>query len=399
MKAGPLPSPFEVTPQPSSLRRPSTRFEVVETRAGLDALADPWNALASRAALPHQGFQSFAWLRSWAEHYADDGHKLNLVLGWTGNELALIWPLGARRELGVTSLGFLGEPLCQYHDVLVETGAVGDLLLAEALEFVIGLPHDILRLRRVREDSRLAVALRAANARPVRREQAPFVDFGASKSFDAFERGVASKERANRRRRLRQIQQLGEISFETPTALESRETLISIAMGFKREWARRGGHYAPALFDARFERCFRDAARAASPDAALRVFAIRLDGRPIGVEISYGYRDRLFGHVLAPDPSFAKFGVGAALADAAIADAFAQGYRVYDLLAPANAYKFAWTATSVEVTDYSLIATRRGALADAMITRATQLGRQWLHRVPPSLIRALLDRIERRRDR
>jgi CelD/BcsL family acetyltransferase involved in cellulose biosynthesis len=286
--------------------------------------------------------------------------------------------------------------LSQYHDVLVEAGDVGDALLEGALDFVRGLPHDVLTLRRVREDSRLAAALRAANARVLRSEQAPFIDFGGAKTFEAFERGLSSKERANRRRRLRQIQQLGEIAFESPTAPECVDALIAVAMAFKREWALKGGHYAPALFDARFERCFRDAARAENPNATLRVFAIRLDGRPIGVEISYGFRDRLFGHVLAPDPALAKFGLGAALADAAIADAFAQGFRVYDLLAPANAYKFAWTSRAVEVTDYSLTATRRGALAEAILARAKQVGRRWIQRAPPSLVRALLSRVERR---
>lgn len=384
---------------PAAAPRASPRFEVVETLAGLAALAEPWNALAARAALSRQGFQSFAWLRTWAEHYADDGQKLKLVLGWTGDELALIWPLGARHSFGLTSLGFLGEPLSQYHDVLVVDGEIGDRLLAGALDFVRRLPHDILRLRRVREDSRLAVALRAGGARVVRSELAPFIDFGAAKTFQAFERGLSSKERANRRRRLRQIQQLGQIAFESPTAPESVDALIAIAMAFKREWARKGGHYAPALFDPRFERCFRDAARSRDPNASLRVFAIRLDGHPIGVEISFGYRDRLFGHVLAPDPALAKFGLGKVLADAAIADAFAQGYQVYDLLAPANAYKSAWTADAVGVTDYSLAATLRGEMADALFRQVKQIGRRWIGRAPSALVRALLDRVERRRGR
>jgi len=368
------------------------RFEVIATRAAFDALAKPWNGLAARAQLSRQGFQSFGWLSSWAEHYAGDGHELRVVLGWSGEALQLAWPLGARRRFGVTTLGFLGEPLSQYHDVLVEPGGLGEARLAAALDFVRGLPHDILWLRRVREDSQLAGALRAAGARALRTEQAPFIDFGEAKSFEAFERSLSAKERANRRRRLRHIHELGEISFASATAPEERAALIAVALGFKREWALKGGHYAPAMFDPRFERCLRDAAHAENPDAALRVFAIRLGGRPIGVEISFGYRDRLFGHVLAPDPALTKFGLGAALADAAIADAFAQGYKVYDLLAPANAYKFAWTSQAVEVTDYALTATRRGALAEAVFTRAAQTGRRWLRRAPPPLIRALLAR-------
>jgi len=374
---------------------PASRFEVVETLAGLDALAEPWNALAARSALPRQGFQSFAWLRSWAEHYSDCGLALYVVLGWMGDELALVWPLGARQRFGLTSLGFLGEPLCQYHDVLVVDGEAGDRLLAGALDFVRGLPHDVLNLRRIREDSRLGGLLRAAGARVIRRQRAPFIDFGGAKTFDAFELGLSAKARSNRRRRLRHLQDLGVIAFEAPTAPERQEALIAAAMAFKRAWALQGGHFAPSVFDARFERCFRDAARNPGPCAALRVLGVRLDGRVIGVEISFGYRDRLFGHVLAPDPSLAKYGLGNVLADAAIANAFAQGYRIYDLLAPANAYKSAWTDRSVEVTDFSLPATRRGALAMAIVTKAREAGRHMIARAPPALVRALLGRVEK----
>ena len=375
---------------PALARSSSLRFEVVETLAGLEDLANSWYALAARAALPTQGFQSFAWLRSWAENYADSGQRLKIVLGWTGNELALIWPLGVLHFFGLTILGFLGEPLCQYHDVLAVDGEIGDALIANALDFVRGMPHDILNLRRVREDSRLAIALRTAGARVIRSELAPFIDFGGAKTFEAFERSLSSKERANHRRRLRHIEKLGDVTFESPTSPEKVDSLIAIAMGFKREWALKGGHYAPSLFDPRFERCLRAAARASDPNASLHVFAISVDGRPVGVEISFGYRDRLFAHVLAPNPALSKFGFGNVLRDASIANAFAQGYQIYDLLAPANAFKCAWTSESVEVTDFSLPLSRRGVIADSALTPAKKIGRRWIQNAPPIVGRALL---------
>jgi CelD/BcsL family acetyltransferase involved in cellulose biosynthesis len=387
---------FELAPAPSAGWDAAPRYEVVETLAGLDALAEPWNALAASSGSSSQGFQSYAWLRSWARRYDGDGHELRIVLGWIGGTLALIWPLCARRRFGLTSLGFPGEPMCQYHDALVVDGEAGDLLLAGALRFIRGLPHDILKFRRVREDSRLAATLRAAGARVTRGERAPYIDFGGAKTFEAFERGLPAKTRSNRRRRLRQLRELGEIAIESPVAPERADEWIAAAMAFKREWALRGARYAPAAFDARFERCFRDAARTTDARASLRVLGMRLDGRKIGVEIAFGYRDRLFGHVLAPDPAFAKFGLGNVLADAAIEDAFARGYQVYDLLAPASPYKSAWTSRCVEVTDFCWIATPLGRLADATIGRARESARAFADRAPPALTRAMLRRVERR---
>jgi CelD/BcsL family acetyltransferase involved in cellulose biosynthesis len=369
------------------------QFKVVDDISALEA---DWNALAARAAYPRQGFQSFAWMRSWAAHYADDGYDLKIVLGYRSGKLALIWPLGMRRRCGIAILQFLGEPLNQYHDVLVDDEAPAEALLAAALEYVRSLPHDVLSLRRVREDSILAPALLAAGARVERRERAPFIDFGEAEIFATFEASLSPKTRSNRRRRMRKIEQLGEITFESQLLPGRADELIATAMAFKREWALSGGRYAPAVFDPRFERCLREAARNPDPLAALRVFALLCDGRPIGVEIAFGYKRRLFGHVLAPDPALAKLGVGNVLADAAIEDAFAQGYQVYDLLPPANSYKAIWTPLSVEVSDFSLAANARGALARAVGARAVDLGRTLAESAPPAVVRALMRRVSRR---
>lgn len=364
------------------------RFEVVPDLTGLER---EWTGLATRCAYSRQGFQSFGWMRCWAAHYAEAGDEPRIVLGYRGQKLALIWPLGARRRFGITILRFLGEPLNQYHDLLVDDDdAGGEPMISAALRYVQQLPHDVLILRRVREDSLLAPALLAAGALVERRERAPYIDFGAARDFDAFERSLSAKTRQNRRRRLRQIRELGQITFETPVLPERMDELIAAAMTFKRQWAMNSGRYAPSVFDRRFERCLRDAARNPDPRAALRVFAMLCDGRPIGVEIAFGYKRRLFGHVLAPDPAYAKFGLGNALADAAIEDAFAQGYQVYDLLAPESPYKAVWTRRSVEVLDFTLAANVPGAIANAVGSRAVNLARAFVERAPPAIVRALL---------
>jgi CelD/BcsL family acetyltransferase involved in cellulose biosynthesis len=373
------------------------RFEVVRDLAGLDAVKEAWRRLADRSAVPQQGFQAFAWLRSWAAVYADDGSELHVLLGYRRDELALIWPLGARKTLGSRVLEFLGEPLSQYHDVLIDAGADAGALLAAALRRLESARYDILALRRVRADSKLARLLIEAGATVDRREVAPFIDFAGFANFAAFERSLPSKARAGRRRRMRRIQELGQIAFETCSSPARADKLIETAMVFKRQWALKTGRYAPAAFDRRFELCFRDAVRAGEPNASLRVFAMLCDGRPIGVEISYAYKGRLFAHVLAPDPSYAKYGVGNALADAAIQAAFQQGYRAYDLLAPADPYKAAWTNAGVEVLDFSLTASRRGALLHLLaLGPARRLARAAAKRAPPALARILLRRKERR---
>ena len=369
------------------------RFAVVDGLDGLDALQGEWEGLAGRSGRPEQGFQAFAWLRAWAAHYAGDGGGLRIVAGHFGGRLALVWPLALRRRAGVAILGFMGEPLCQYHDALVDDAAAEAGILCAALAQLGRLGCDLVSLRRVRDDARLAPCLIGAGATPTRSERAPYIDFAASPDAAAFEASLSGKGRADRRRRLRQLAAQGELRRQAESRPEPMRELIGQAMDFKRQWAVNAGQFAPAVFDARFWRCLRDAAARPGPDAMLRVFALRCGDQLAGVEISYAYKRRLFGHVLAPNPAFAKFGAGNALADAAIQDAYAQGYAAYDLLAPADPYKAAWTKASVGVTDYALALNWRGALYARL---ALGFGRRAASLAPPALARLALRRMAAR---
>jgi CelD/BcsL family acetyltransferase involved in cellulose biosynthesis len=190
---------------------------------------------------------------------------------------------------------------------------------------------------------------------------------------------------------------MGEITFETAQSPERADALIVAALALKRDWAVRHGFRAPALFDPRFEACFHDAARSGDPHASLRVFAMLQSGRPIGVEVSLAYRGRLFAHVLAHDCSLAKFGVGSVLADASIEQARMQGYEVFDLLAPADAYKREWSHGEVEVNDLLLAGAWQGAVLGALTTELARVARAGVRRAPPSLMRAFVRMAERRR--
>ena len=376
---------------------PDLRFSTIRDLDGLDAIEAIWNRLAASSATSQQGFQAFALIRSWVARYAPKSGEPHIVVGYLDERPALIWPLARRKSLGVTRLEGLGEPLCQYHDALIDRDAPAAAMLTAACDHLAASGYDILELRRVRADSRLASFLIERGARIVDLDAAPFVDFSGFNDFAAFEKTLSAKERSSRRRRMKQIAALGAISFERDAGLERADELIDTAMRFKRQWALEEGRYAPAVFDPRFAACFHDAARSRDPNAFLRVFAILSAGRPIGVEISYGYRDRLLAHVLAPDPAYARFGLGATLADAAIRDAFERGYAIYDLLAPANPFKSAWATGAIEVLGFTLAASRRGAAFERLIANgARPLARAVFQYAPQAIRRILLFRSYRR---
>ena len=366
-------------------------FALIADIASFKALRLEWDALFARSGKPAQVFQSFDWLWVWTRHYLDPNMTLSIVTGRRAGRLALVLPMVSTRRAGFRTLSFMGDPLSQYGDALIDAEGDAEALADQAIAFVKALPADVVWLRRVREDAAIAGALVRGAKRTSDHTQAPYVDFSGARDISALEQRLSSKFRSGRRRHLRRLNEFGPIAFECHGPGPRARELAQIALAFKNEWVRKGGRFAPTVVDPRFGRFFVEAAAGGDGLPPLRVSAMLCGGEPIGVEISVVCKGWLFGHVLAPRPGLEKQGAGGVLAGHSIASGLEQGYRAYDLLAPADAYKMEWASGSVEVRDFATSRTLLGLLYQRAwldFGRAfarTQI-KQWLPR-----IRRLLD--------
>ena len=330
----------------------SLELGIVTDRDGLAAIRADWIDLAARCGLPQQVFQDHDWLSIWSRHYLDGRTGLLVVTGRREGRLALVWPLAWRSVLGLRVLSFMGEPVSQYGDAIVDR-TLSDADLNKAFDYVAALPAAVLALRRVRADAAIEPLLRRRLGPPANIQHAPYIDFGGIADVETFQRRYPGKSRSSRRRHLRRLEEQGAVRFAHHGPSAEAEVLVARAIGFKRAWARQTGAVAAAIKDPRFERFFRAAASGEGPCPALRVSVVTCADTVAGVEISVACKGRLFGHVLAPSPDFARFGLGGLLAGQAILSACEQGYAIYDTLAPADSYKRQWTDALVEIGDYT----------------------------------------------
>ncbi|HRN84964.1 MAG TPA: cellulose biosynthesis protein CelD, partial [Hyphomicrobium sp.] len=141
-------------------------LDLVSTRDGFDALETSWNALFERAGRDIHLFQTFNWLWHWANHFlpaaGERGATLAIVTAHIDGRLVLVLPLVAERVGPLTQLEWMGEPVGQYGDALIDTlpDGEGAALLRAALDFAASRTGaGALRLRRVREDSNIAPLL------------------------------------------------------------------------------------------------------------------------------------------------------------------------------------------------------------------------------------------------
>lgn len=349
--------------------------EVSARRHALDIVADhddflalqpEWDALFARAGLPHQVFQTHAFLRHWATHYADPAETLCIVAGRRDGRLVMLWPLLRRRRLGLTTLRFMGVPVAQFGDVLVERQGDEGALLKAGWDAVRALGADVFEARKLRADSVLARSGLLADARLLQRQDAPFADLDARIGPDGPAGVYPARERSNHRRRLRRLSERGALAFSTLQPGPQAAKAADAAIAMKQAALLRHGVIAPTVTDPRFAAFFRDLAGDAAGDSPLRVALLTCDGEPIGIDLSLDCKGTSFGHVIATHPDHERGGVGKILAIHSFASAKARGSSRFDLLSPADAYKLDHADGLTAVSDLVLPLTLKGRLLCAL---------------------------------
>jgi CelD/BcsL family acetyltransferase involved in cellulose biosynthesis len=359
---------------------------LVTRRAEFDALEHEWNALFERSGRPWQIFQTFHWVWHWANHYLDDHTKLSIVIGRREDRLVMVWPLVSRRVAGLAQLSWMGEPVSEYGDVLLEQTADAPDLLRQAWTFVRSLAADLIYLRKIRHDAAIFPLLGETGAICTASSCAPYLDLASAKDFETYERRYSSKARSSRRRALRRLNEMGSVSFEQHMHGPAARDLVGQALAMKRAWLAQRGRWSRVLWDSRFGGFLEDVTEAGTRPTGARTSAILCNGRAIGVEISFASKGHVFGHVIAHDLAFEKRGVGALLAQYSIRTAHEQGHAVYDLLAPDDAYKMNWADASVAIDDYAIPISRIGGVYARLWFRfARRRLKSFANRVPGRL--------------
>lgn len=337
------------------------KLEIVTERARFDALEPDWNALFARAGRSTHVFQNFNWMWHWANHYmSNDSNEAGrispcIVLGWRDGALIMVWPLVKQRVRGIAQIFWMGEPVSQYGDVLLDDLPDRLQVLREGWRFLkANIDGDIVRLRRVRADAVIAPLMSEIGALASNAQTAPYLDLASARSFSDYEQRYSAKARKNRRRLLRRLEDQGKVSFLRISAggPEARN-LAGRSLEFKARWLQERGLVSQTVGDARMAGFFAAIAEARERPAGCTVTALEVNGEIAAAEVMFACKDRLAVHVIAYDLKFEKAGAGVLLFERGICDACEEGFATIDMLAPGDNYKLDWADASVEVNDWS----------------------------------------------
>lgn len=339
---------------------PRLIIDVIRDRAAFDAIEADWNDLFCRAGRDTQVFQTFGWNWHWANHYLpasseDRRVALSIVTVRVEGRLALLWPLIAERAGGFMTLRWMGEPVSQYGDVLLEDRQDGSELLRRSWDFITNeLGADAVLLRKVRADAVIAPLLGTVNAAATAAAQAPFLDLASASDFATYEQRYSSKARKNRRRLMRRLAERGVVTIERHSSGPQARAAALEAIALKLNWIKDSGRLAPALADARFAAFFADAAEGRDRPTGCQVMMLKSAGETAGVAIDVTCLGRRAAHIIVHDPSLDGFSPGTLLLQEWIRAASADRIATFDLLAPAYPYKLDWADASVNVNDFAV---------------------------------------------
>lgn len=342
------------------------------------ALRDRWAALAAAAENP---FAMPAWHESWLRTRPTSA---GLLLGvFRGTDVVGIVPLVVTRRAGSRVLRAPGGDLADFSGPACapEDGrAVGEAF-ALALDEVLG-PRDVLLLERSLTASGWDEALLAADGQGqlmVRtwRSDGVLVQVPLGSDAGPLRR---SKDRREVDRLSRRLRRRG-VQLRTATKDTVRPDLQALLALRRSRW---DSPPQPAE-DAFLLAVAEDAAN----DGVLRLWLLEDTGAVVAGLLGWSLHGRTFAHLMAFDPSYARWGPGTVLLADAVASAVADGDHVFDLLRGEEPHKRRYVVEHRGVS--SRLIARRGTPAGAAVLGADLA--QAAHGCLPTPCKAQLGRL------
>lgn len=394
-----LPDLPEARPDTAIAPLADVTFEIVRTRRGFEALETEWNDLFTRCGVAHQIFQSFNWNWQWAQafleadHGASPSEPLAILTGRRHGQLVTLWPMVLTRRGFLTELAWMGEPVSQYGDVLVDSTLASPVAVLKAAwdHMCRSVNPDVARLRKVRADAAIAPLLDMLSSLHTSELEAPYIDLTKAANFAAYEERFPNRTRRNRRRQMRRLEEAGAVTFQHLDEGSEAGALAAAAIELKRQWLIDRGYVSPALADARMARFMTAVANGPTHSAATRVSVLRSGDKPAAIQIGFTARNTRVLHVIVYDRAFEKMAAGVLHLEEVIRRGFEEKLNRIDLLAPAAGYKLEWANGSVAVIDHAIGLSPKGR-AYARIYLGYLRGRlkSWIERLPHKVRQVLV---------
>lgn len=391
-------SPAVRTASPSKASHrtePAYHATIVSTRKEVLALAGGWRRL-EKSSEGTTVFQAYDLCLPWMMAYIfcdEPSHQARIITLYDeADTLIALVPLAIRKRGQIHMAEWIGEPLIQYGDMLMDPASDKNALRKVITSTIKTWSVDGLYLRNVRADSRVASVLKLDHGRLHGAREAAIADLTAFDSAEGYFDSFSKRARKTRRRKRRAMEQEGALSLECVKAGADAVKLCDLALEWKKVWLEERGLSSRAFLNAQALEALRAMVGRQSDGNPLQLFVQKLNGAPVAIEVSLVGSEGCASFIGSYNPDFEELSPGKVQMESTIHYGYEQGWPAYDMLAPMSEYKQSWSNRTVEVADYMLPSSLLGiAFRDAYLRGLRPLVKALFMALPAGL-RALVIR-------
>jgi CelD/BcsL family acetyltransferase involved in cellulose biosynthesis len=330
--------------------------ETIGEVSGFAALRQEWDELLQSSGTDGL-FQTWEWLYTWWKHLAGSRRLQILAVRGEGELVALapccLHPRSLSRWRPLPVLEFLGSGNVgsDYLDIIVRRGREPEV--RRVLASRLAGERLMLNWTQLKRGDCLAAGLAAAlgengwRVTETKTNFCPFIPLAGS-SWESYLATLGAEHRYNFHRKWKRLNRDFAVQFEqVRTEAECRESIDLVIAQHNLRWRDRGGSdafHTPGLVA--FHREF---TQVALERDWLRLYVLRLDGKPAACLYGFLYRGTFYFYQSGFDAKYDKYSVGLVTMGLAIKSAIEEGAEEYDLLHGNEAYKSHWSRDSREL--------------------------------------------------
>jgi CelD/BcsL family acetyltransferase involved in cellulose biosynthesis len=331
----------------------SVTVETIREVSGFAALQQEWNELL-QASDSDGFFLTWEWLYTWWKHLSGDRQLFIVVVRCEG-VLSAVAPcclspqnLSRRRLLPVLEFLGNGSVGSDYLDVIVRRGHEQEARLA--LSSSLAGERLVVRWTQLKRGGSLAAGIASAlvedgwSCAESETNICPFIRL-AGKSWESYLATLGAEHRYNFHRKWKRLNRDYIVSFEqVRTQEQCGESIDLVIAQHNLRWRDRGGSdafHTPGLVEFHREFC-----QVALEHGWLRLYVLRLDGRPAACLYGFLYGRTFYFYQSGLDAAYNKQSAGLVTMGLAIRSAIEEGAEEYDLLHGNEAYKAHWSRES-----------------------------------------------------
>lgn len=362
--------------------------KIASNVAEFEALEADWRELFVLSATDNY-FVSYDWCKIWWDTFGGPASSQPvLITVWRVGRLVALLPLSMWRTGPRSSAEMMGGETGQYCDMLIAPEMASDQDLFNALwDGMVAAGIDRIQFNNVPDDSALARFL--APRRTIQSEPtiSCCLDTAGHENFDAYMKTRSASLLKNMRRRLRKLETLGTVTFETVTDPDLLDEISRTIVGHKRQWLADRGLHGRFLSQPKVAAWMSDVMRAALKTRQLHLSLLRIDDRIISAQLGFICGGRMTGYFCSFDLEYGPCSVGTMQVQGFIEKLFDRGLKI-DLMPPDDDYKLEWVDRSVGVRAYTVPVTRLGTMESLLLNSRNRATLKNMYLSLPDGIRA-----------